>query len=281
MCEDCQKKVKTYGLPEGRIKQWCGDCAPTHPGAIRLTQPKKAASHCEDCGMKTATRGLPAGPNQPLKASQMRWCRTCSNAHAGAVPIRVSASKLCQGCHEKTASYGLQAEEKARWCRGCVSTIQPVNRRKITLGDEQAGTQAAGAAKRKCVLCLGLQKEQRQTIQNLKRQLQRFAHTEGNPPKPLVGAERQEIDAERLLFKKYAAASSALYEAYKTDLDALRQKSTSARRAGRKGGKDRSGPQGKVPRCTKKQLTKVEATEVAAALAARSEQISARAEQRA
>ena len=48
-CEDCNQKQPSYGVPGEKPKRrWCGDCAPKHPGAERISPNPK----CEDCKQK-------------------------------------------------------------------------------------------------------------------------------------------------------------------------------------------------------------------------------------
>jgi LSD1 subclass zinc finger protein len=72
MCEGCQLKAPSFGLPAEGKKRWCGGCAKGHAGAEHVSRKK-----CEGCGLKQPSFGLPA-------EGEKRWCGGCAKGHTGA-----------------------------------------------------------------------------------------------------------------------------------------------------------------------------------------------------
>eukprot|EP01044_Picomonas_judraskeda_P010663 COSAG03_NODE_1390_length_4180_cov_3.362411_3_plen_256_part_00 len=108
-CMDCKVKRANFGLPNDRLRRWCGTCARQHEGAIDVVNKR-----CEDCQKKRPNFGMP-------DERKARWCHGCSQKHEGAENV---VSKRCEECKNKQPSYGMPADNKQRWCQPC-STKHP------------------------------------------------------------------------------------------------------------------------------------------------------------
>ena len=69
LCEGCQLKMPSFGLPAEGKERWCSGCAKTHEGAVNVKHKK-----CEGCGLKRSSFGLPS-------EGKVRWCSGCAKAH--------------------------------------------------------------------------------------------------------------------------------------------------------------------------------------------------------
>ena len=69
MCDDCQLKQPSFGLPAEGKARWCSGCAKGHAGAedVLTSHSKK----CEGCQLKRSNFGLPA-------EGKARWCSGCA-----------------------------------------------------------------------------------------------------------------------------------------------------------------------------------------------------------
>ena len=79
MCEDCGMKHSSFGHLDDHKKRWCGTCAQSHEGAVRVQLQQHKM--CEDCGMKHPSFGH-------LDDHKRRWCGTCGQSHEGAVRLQ-------------------------------------------------------------------------------------------------------------------------------------------------------------------------------------------------
>jgi hypothetical protein len=68
LCEGCQLKLPTFGLPAEWKARWCGGCAKGHEGAVNIKEKNK---YCEGCGKNAARLRLPAD------GKKRRWCGDC------------------------------------------------------------------------------------------------------------------------------------------------------------------------------------------------------------
>ena len=74
MCEDCNNKQPSFGMPAEQRKRWCSNCAKGHSGATDIRGRKK----CQDCGERQPSFGMPSD-------GMARWCSACAQNHPGTV----------------------------------------------------------------------------------------------------------------------------------------------------------------------------------------------------
>jgi hypothetical protein len=150
LCEECNVKCPSFGLPDEGKRRWCGGCRTKfHPDAVNLVP--RASAHpqfekgehvkcpnceawmaaptdervdgliCAGCDGNIWPKAKPANKRAPQGNSD----GTASNKKQKPATTREEPKKtkkqqkMCEDCYMKCASYGLESDNKRRWCKNC------------------------------------------------------------------------------------------------------------------------------------------------------------------